>query len=326
MGGRIQARRGDLEGRIIRRLTASYLAIFIAVILALSIVAFVYVDRSARDALEPLLTTPEGAATLARYERARALSFLLIDAGLVLAVGFASYGLARAAVRPLALARGREERFAADVAHELRTPLSVIASVAQAARDGATTTQERDAFATIARRALETGKLISDLLTLARKGGTDVLDTEPVDLAAIANRTARELASVRPEVAIETHLESAIIEGDGRRLDQLTRNLIANAVRHARSRVDVTVTTAAGRWAQLSVEDDGPGVPHELRARLFERFVKSHDSAGSGLGLAICRWVTRAHGGEIALEGGSRFVAFLPLGRYHVEDHAETEG
>ena len=322
MGGRVQARRGDLEGRIVRRLTASYLAIFVAVILALSIVAFFYVDRSARDALEPLLTTPEGAATLARYERARALSFLLIDAGLMLTVGFASYGLARAAVRPLALAREREERFASDVAHELRTPLSVIASVAQAARDGATTTREREAFATIARHALETGKLISDLLTLARKGGTDVLDTEPVDLAAIANRTARELASVRPEVAIETHLESAILDGDGRRLDQLTRNLIANAVRHARSRVDVTVTTADGRWAQLSVEDDGPGVPDELRARLFERFVKSHDSAGSGLGLAICRWVTRAHGGEIALEGGSRFVAILPLGRYPVEDAA----
>jgi signal transduction histidine kinase len=306
-------------------LTASYLAIFVAVIATLSIVAFVYVDRSARDALQPLLSTPEGAATLARYERARALSFLLIDAGLALGVGVASFALARTAVRPLALAREREERFAADVAHELRTPLSVIASVAQAARDGARSNEERAAFATIARRALESGELISDLLTLARKGGTDVLDTEPVDLSAIAQRVARELASVRPDVVVETHLASAIVDGDERRLAQLSRNLIANAIRYARSRVDVAVTTVDGRWAQLSVEDDGSGVAAEMRAHLFGRFAKGHDSAGSGLGLAICRWVARAHGGEIALESGSRFVATFPLGRYGVDDAPGSE-
>ena len=319
MGGRLQARRGIFESRIVRRLTASYLAIFVAVIVALSLVAYAYVDRSARDALEPLLATPEGAATLARYERARVISFLLIDAGLVLAVGVASYALARSAVRPLALAREREERFAADVAHELRTPLGVIASVAQAARDGAAERPEQEAFAVIARRALETGELISDLLTLARKGGSEVLDAEPVDLAALAQRAAAEFASVRPEILIETHLASAIVDGDERRLVQLARNLIANAVRHARSRIDITVGCVDGRWAQLGVEDDGPGVSPELRGRLFERFAKGHDSAGSGLGLAICRWVAHSHGGEIALEGDSRFVVLLPLGRYPVD-------
>lgn len=323
MGGRLQTRRGVFESRIVRRLTASYLAIFVAVIIALSLVAFVYVDRSARDALEPLLGTPEGAATLARYERTRALSFLLIDAGLVLGVGLASYALARAAVRPLALAREREERFAADVAHELRTPLSVIASVAQAARDVAGDDAQRQSFSLIARRALEAGELISDLLTLARKGGGDVLVCEPVDLAALAKRAAGELGGVRPEITIETHLTSAIMDGDERRLVQLARNLIANAVRHARSRVDVTVAAADGRWAQLSVEDDGPGVAPELHGRLFERFVKGPDSPGSGLGLAICRWVARSHGGDVTLEGGSRFVAHLPLGRYAVDADEE---
>jgi len=320
VGSRLQTRRGDFEGRIVRRLTASYLAIFVAVIVALSVVAFVYVDRSARDALQPLLATPEGAATLARYEKARVLSFLLLDAGLVIGVGLASFAMARAAVRPLALARAREERFAADVAHELRTPLGAIASVAQAARDGATSPEEREAFATIARRALESGELISDLLTLARRGGGDVLDVEPVDLAAIAARAARELATVRVDVAIETQLASAIVEGDERRLAQLSRNLIGNAIRYATSRVDVAVTTLDGRWARLSVEDDGPGVAADVRGRLFERFAKGQDSTGSGLGLAICRWVARSHDGDVYLESGSRFVALLPLGQYRIDE------
>jgi len=320
VGSRLQTRRGYFEGRIIRRLTASYLAIFVAVIVALSVVAFVYVDRSARDALQPLLATPEGAATLARYEKSRILSFVLLDAGLMLGVGVASFAMARAAVRPLALARAREERFAADVAHELRTPLGAIASVAQAARDGATSPEEREAFATIARRALESGELISDLLTLARRGGSDVLDVEPVDLAAIAGRVARELAGVRAGIVIETRLAGAIVDGDERRLAQLSRNLIGNAIRHANSRIDVAVTTLDGRWARLSVEDDGPGVAADVRGRLFERFAKGRDSSGSGLGLAICRWVARAHDGDVFLESDSRFVALLPLGRYRIDD------
>lgn len=314
MGHRLQTRRDDTEGRIVRRLTAQYLAIFVAVIVVLSALAAFWLDRNARDRLEPLLGTPEGQATLARYDRATLASILMIDAGLVLGVGFASYGLARSAVRPLALAREREERFAADVAHELRTPLSVIASVAQVARDGSEGAT-RDAFATIARRALDAGELISDLLTLARRGGSDVLDAEPVDLGALARSVAREFDATRPEVEIVVEASGTIVDADERRLLQLTRNLIENAVRHARSRVTVQVGSAGGA-AQLSVEDDGAGVPAALRGRVFERFAKGADSTGSGLGLAISRWVARAHDGDIELTGDSRFVVRLPLGRY----------
>ncbi len=267
--------------------------------------------------MQPLLVTPEGLATLASYERRILLSILMIDAALVLGVGAASYALARAAVHPLALAREREERFAADVAHELRTPLGVIATVAQAARDGAFS-EQREAFAGIARRALEAGELISDLLTLARRGGSDVLDTEPVDLGALTRRVKRDFESVRPDVAIEVEADSAIVDGDERRLLQLIRNLLSNAVRHARSHVAVRVR-ASDDSAVLEVRDDGDGVPNEMRTRLFERFAKGAGSPGSGLGLAICRWISRAHGGDIGLEGDAAFVVRLPLVRYSDE-------
>ena len=93
---------------------------------------------------------------------------------------------------------------------------------------------------------------------------------------------------------------------------RLVENLLDNAARHARSVVRVRVQPDGARVA-LSVEDDGPGVPPELRERIFERFVRERDDeGGSGLGLAISRTIARAHGGDVVLERQSRFVARLP--------------
>jgi signal transduction histidine kinase len=312
LGDRIQTRRGEAEARAARKLTVAYLAIFAGTIAALSLLAFFFVDAAYRDAYEPALGTPAAAAALAHFRRGVAGTIALCDAVLIVGVGLASYALARAAVRPLTLAREREARFAADAAHELRTPLAAIASLAQAAREG-TSEERRAALEAIADRALRAGALLGDLLTLARRGDADVLQREPVDLAGIATRVARDTNS--GAVALDVRVASAIVDGDERRLEQLVRNLLANALRHAGSRVSLSVAPDGGS-ALLRVEDDGPGVSPEVVPRLFERFAKGADSPGSGLGLAICRWVARAHGGEVAYEGGSRFCARLPLGRY----------
>jgi len=110
-------------------------------------------------------------------------------------------------------------------------------------------------------------------------------------------------------------VHSAIIDGDERRLAQLLRNLLDNALRYARTRIDVAVRVEDGA-ALVLVGDDGPGVPAALRPRVFERFAKDPESDGSGLGLAICRWVARSHGGDIAIGQGSTFAVRLPLGAY----------
>jgi signal transduction histidine kinase len=237
-------------------------------------------------------------------------AILSVDAALLLVVGIASFVLARAAIRPLVLARQREERFAADVAHELRTPLGAIAGVAQS-HLADTQGRVHAAFETIARRALDTGVLVGDLLTLARTSDAEGLVKEPVDLGGVAQRVVSE-ARLEARVAIETCFASAIVDGDERRLAQLVRNLLQNAIRYARERVRLTVETRDG-VALLDVEDDGPGVAPEVVPNLFDRFAKSAQSPGSGLGLAICRWVARAHDGDVRFAGGSRFVVRLPL-------------
>jgi two-component system OmpR family sensor kinase len=316
MGDRLQTGRRVGDRRVVLRLAGSYLAVFLLVIGALSVLAYVLVSAEYRTALGPAIGLPEGAAALSSALRKVALSIVLVDAGLALAVGAASFALARAAVRPLVEARAREERFSADVAHELRTPLGVIASVAQAASGGGSA-EQRAALGTVGERALEASALIADLLTLARHPETRALAREPVDLAAIVARAIREreaeAASRGITIALNAH--SAIVDGDERRLAQLLRNLLENALRYARTRVDVTVASE-GSTARITVQDDGPGVPASVRARLFERFAKDGASDGSGLGLAICRWVARSHGGDIALEGTSTFVSRLPLGNY----------
>jgi signal transduction histidine kinase len=309
MGRRLQARRDELETRALVRLTSAYLAIFASVIGVLSVLAYRFVESNYRSIVAPALDTPEGRAGFAAALRPALYAILSFDALLLALVGAASFALARAALRPLVAAREREERFAADVAHELRTPLGAIASLAQAGPEGPAAAQ---ALATIARRALECGDLVGDLLTLARASDPQELSREPVDVAMLTRRVEREVAADAPGVTFEASYADAIVDGDERRLTQLARNLIWNARAHAASRVTIDVRAAGGN-AVVTVEDDGPGVAPEIQSRLFERFAKGSESRGSGLGLAISRWVARAHGGDVTFAGGSRFIARIPL-------------
>ena len=295
------------------RLTGSYLAVFLIIIVALSTAAYLLIAANYRDLLGPALGTLEGETGLRHALRTVLASIVAVDLGLVLFVGAASYALARAAVLPLLSARRREERFTADVAHELRTPLGAIASVAQAAQsDDAYACGQ--AFEIITARALEAGKLVGDLLTLARHGEARMLVCEPVDIAALVSSMAKdwEKQVAASGIEIRSQVRSAIIEGEEAYLRRLLRNLIDNAVRYARNQVEITVDTE-GRYARICVEDDGPGVEAGIQASLFERFIKGETSPGSGLGLSICRWTAQAHGGKIRFAGGSRFIVLLPL-------------
>jgi signal transduction histidine kinase len=296
------------------RLVFWYLAVFGAVLFALNALAYVFVGRIYAGELEPALSTPE--AQLAYGAAMRHVAGLLAayDVPLLLTVGVASYLLARLSFAPLAAARDREAAFAADAAHELRTPLAQIAALAQLGAEAAPARGSEE-FSRIAELARDAAALVSDLLTLSRAQGAGALILEPVDLGGVLLSGARGFESRARERGVELALEpsSAIIEGDERRLLQLVRNLLDNALRHARTTVRAAVRTN-GTAAFLEVEDDGPGVAAEHRERIFERFVKVPEAgAGTGLGLAIGRWVARAHRGDLSLEGRNRFSARFPL-------------
>jgi two-component system OmpR family sensor kinase len=303
------------DDSITLRLTGSYLSVFLVIIVALSTVAYLLIAANYRDLLGPALGTAEGERGLHHALYTVIASIVAIDFGLVLFVGAASYALAHAAVLPLLTARRREERFTADVAHELRTPLGAIASIAQAAQMDETYERGK-ALEIITTRALEAGKLVGDLLTLARQGEARMLVSEPVDIAALVSSLVNDWAKQISAggVTIRFRVRSAIIEGEEAHLRRLMQNLFENAVRYARSEVTITVDTE-GRYARICVEDDGPGVEAVIQASLFERFIKGETSPGSGLGLSICRWTAQAHGGEIRFAGGSRFIVRLPLVR-----------
>ncbi|MBV8331126.1 MAG: HAMP domain-containing histidine kinase [Candidatus Eremiobacteraeota bacterium] len=302
---------------MIARTTAIYLLIFVCVLVALDAGAYAFMYREYASLLAPALGTPEGSAGLASAMRRVLLSILAIDVPLVLVVGIASFAMAKLTIAPLAAARERERIFAADAAHELRSPLTAIASVAQASR-AQTPPESTQAFETIAREALDASAIVSDLLTLARNPGRSVLQCEPVDLGGVVSAGARDVAAeaAARNVAIDISAASAIVDGDERRLRELARNLLENAVRYARSAVRVA-SERNGRSCSIVVEDDGAGVAPEDRERIFERFFRrSEDGSGTGLGLSIVRWIAQAHDGTVtvgdAAGGGARFVATLP--------------
>ena len=275
---------------------------------ALSIGAYVYLANIARETVEPLLLLPIGRDVLRATTGHVAFTILLADIPLVLVVGIAAYVMATVSVRPLIAAREREERFTAEAAHELRTPLATIASVAQAAQGG---TSQDAALAKIARTAIEASTLVGDLLLLMRETPEGTRLHEPVDVNALADLAARDAATLRPDLRIVRDIAdgSAFVIGDERALNRLVGNLVANALRYARSRIDIEVRQE-GRAVSLVISDDGVGVADSDTDRIFERFFKADaGGSGAGLGLSICRKIATAHGGTLVLESRARFVA-----------------
>ncbi|MBV8245389.1 MAG: HAMP domain-containing histidine kinase [Candidatus Eremiobacteraeota bacterium] len=302
---------------MIARLTALYLVLFIAVLASLNVVAYVFVGQIYAGELQPALGTPEYAAAYAGAMRHVAQNLIVFDLPLLVLVGAISYVLARTSIRPLVLARERERILAADAAHELRSPLATIATVAQAARLQPPSEKD-EALRTIASTALDASDLIGHLLTLAREPDAHALACEPVDLSVLVRQCVSEFTerAAAAGITIDVVAAPVLVNGDARRLKELVRNLLDNALRHARARVTVR-SREDGRCACVDVSDDGPGVPDAEREKIFERFYRVEPGAeGSGLGLAITRWVARAHGGDVTLGGapgsGACFITTLP--------------
>ena len=200
-------------------------------------------------------------------------------------------------------ARDLQSRFVADASHELRTPIAALAvQLEVAARPGA----GRPDLGALTRQVERLGELVDGLLVLAR------LDTGSAaqrrDLVDLDERVRAGVGLVPPRdgVTVEQRaLTAAQVRGDGSALERVVVNLVANAVRHAASRVRVTLVEEAGA-AVLGVADDGPGIAPADRGRVLERFVRlddarARDGGGSGLGLAICDEIVRAHGGQLTV-------------------------
>ena len=250
------------------------------------------------------------------------LTKVLVGGSLValLLAGLLGWLYSTRALVPIRASLRRQRELVADTSHELRTPLAVVrAGLARARQQpNATVSEVAPALDAVDAEVVRLSVMVDDLLALARTdAGSSDLDLRPVDLADIA---AEALAALEPlasgrGVQLALDVEPAPMTGDPERLRRLVTVLVDNAVRHGREGGRVLVTVRRGR---LDVDDDGPGIAADERARVFDRFWRGSAAApgGNGLGLAIAAWVVDRHGGRISVEpspmGGARFRVKLP--------------
>jgi len=228
-------------------------------------------------------------------------------------------GTLNALLDRLELAGAQQRRFVADASHELRSPVANIRAAVEVALAHPDVAPWTEIASDVLGQNERMGRLVDDLLLLARAEAGELSPrTDLVDFASIVRRVIANPAHRRVPVHLDTN-DEMMVRGDAGQLERVVDNLVANAVRHASSSIQVT-TTATSRWVQLTVADDGPGVPVDERARIFQRFVRldadrSRRGGGTGLGLAIVAEVVAAHGGTVAVGDaypGATFTVRLP--------------
>jgi signal transduction histidine kinase len=204
-------------------------------------------------------------------------------------------------------------RMAAMVAHEIRNPIGVIRSAAElvGARSGPMLGErDREALADVLGEVDRLRRMTEDFLDLSREPR---LEAVPVDVAELAADAARALSRTHPSVAVRVEVPAARALADPGRTRQVLANLLVNAAEAGATSVEITGAHADG-VIRLALQDDGPGIPPALRARLFDPFVTGR-AGGTGLGLAISRRMVQRQGGSlehVPSPRGARFEVRLP--------------
>jgi two-component system, OmpR family, sensor histidine kinase MtrB len=219
-----------------------------------------------------------------------------------------------AKIAELQAAQARERRFTADVAHELRTPVTALMGEAALLRDhlGEMPPGSRRPAELLIGDVARLRRLVEDLMEMSRlDAGVERVRSEPVDVAALVQATVHARGW---DGRVRLEGDGLRVTSDPRRLERIVANLVDNALEHGGSRVTVTVLDGA-----VEVADDGPGIRAEHLPHLFERFYKAdaaRSGVGSGLGLAIAYENARLLGADLAVESdptGTRFTLRLPV-------------
>ncbi|RAP37929.1 two-component sensor histidine kinase [Legionella quinlivanii] len=205
----------------------------------------------------------------------------------------------------------REKRFAADAAHELRTPLAALKAQAQVALNTSNIDEKNQALHKLIASVNRSTHIVQQLLTMSKlvPGSTGINDVDEVNLIKVAREIMAMLAPSALEKQIELEFDHddnlPVLEGNSTAIGILIRNLVDNAIRYCKEngKVIVRVFQKEGQLI-FEVSDNGPGIPEELQSRVFERFfrVLGNKSPGSGLGLAIVRQICDLHGARVELE------------------------
>ena len=217
-------------------------------------------------------------------------------------------------------AEARTRRFLDDAAHQLRQPITSIRACAETLSRSLTTAERERLLASVVRESSRAGRLMSELLVVARMNHSVSLERRRTDMLWLCEQEAERARIGAPALKVLVSggagPEAGLVDVDPDAVAEILSNLLHNACRFARSRIEVEVERdEAG--LRVRVTDDGPGLPEGQAGIVFERFVSLDPSGGSGLGLAIARQLARAHGGDLTWESRA-FVLRIPT--------ADTEG
>ena len=220
----------------------------------------------------------------------------------------------------------RERAFTRGAAHELKTPLAIIRTHAEALGEDIAPEKRGEYLNIILEESDRMGQLVGRLLELTRLESGVALNVAPLNLADVVREVWSPLALQleQKEVSLSLELEEVWLEGDRDRLKEAVGNLASNALRHVEKGKCIQVSLVRkGGQACVLVYNDGPLIPQEDLPHLFEPFYRgdksrSRDSGGTGLGLVIVRAAVSAHGGSCGVEqraGGPCFWLCLPVGQ-----------
>lgn len=215
----------------------------------------------------------------------------------------------------------RDARFASDVSHELRSPVTTMINAAELLqnRRAELSAPGQEALDLLHDEVQSFRSLVADLLEVSRDDQQLDLQLEPVRLAPLVRRIADARAGAQV-TRVAQDAEDALVDGDSRRLERVVVNLVDNACLHGGGVRDVTVERVDD-VLRMTVRDLGPGIDRADRDRVFERFFRGAASRagvpGSGLGLPIVAQHVRAHGGRVWVDGaephGAAFVVEVPV-------------
>lgn len=217
-------------------------------------------------------------------------------------------------------------RMLSDLAHELRTPIATLDGYLEAFEDGMAE-PDPATLHMLRGQTRRLARLVQDVSAVSRvEEHADPLVLEPTDpseLVRLVTAGVQPAAAARG-LALETRVAPGLdpVQVDRERMAQVLTNLLDNAVRHARTRIEVVVEKVPGDGLRIAVRDDGDGIPSESLAHVFERFyrldtARDRESGGSGIGLAIAKALVGAHGGRITAQSagrgkGATFTIILP--------------
>jgi signal transduction histidine kinase len=219
--------------------------------------------------------------------------------------------------RRLAELDSARKQFIANASHELRTPIFSLGGFVELLEEEDPSPEERAEFMRTMRLQIERlTKLTADLLDLSQlDAGEYTMAAQRVDLGQLAREVSREFGPRADRhgsrLELRTPEHPAVAVADPGRVRQIVRILLDNALTHTPEGTKVTVTTYfSNSRAALTVSDEGPGIPHRVQGRIFERFYTADSAGGSGLGLAIARELAQRMDGHIAIASSKRFTAF----------------